>query len=128
MNPETIGVVGAGTMGAGIAQVAAAAGHPVKLLDLRAGAAQAAIEQIATSLAGLVDKGRLSAEARAATLARLSAVAGSAELADAGLVVEVIVENLEAKRALLRELEAVVVATSAVLASNTWSISITAIA
>jgi 3-hydroxybutyryl-CoA dehydrogenase len=127
MNPETIGVVGAGTMGAGIAQVAAAAGHPVKLLDLRAGAAQAAIEQIATSLAGLVDKGRLLAEARAATLARLSAVAGSAELADAGLVVEVIVENLEAKRALLRELEAVV-ATSAVLASNTSSISITAIA
>ncbi len=127
MNLQTIGVIGAGTMGAGIAQVAAAAGHPVKLLDLRAGAAQAAIEQCAKALAGLVDKGRLSAEDRAATLARLTAVNTTAQLADATLVVEVIVENLEAKQTLLRELEAVV-SPNAVLASNTSSISITAIA
>src|SRR5438876_445740 len=127
MTLQTIGVVGAGTMGAGIAQVAAAAGHPVKLLDGRPGAAQAAIDQTAKALAALVDKGRLSADARGATLARLSAVETSADFADAGLVLEVIIERLEAKQQLLRELEAIV-SPRTVLASNTSSISITAIA
>jgi len=127
MTLQTIGVVGAGTMGAGIAQVAAAAGHPVKLLDVRAGAAQAAIAQTAKALATLVDKGRLSADERSATLERLSAVQTSVELADAGLVLEVIVERLDAKQQLLAELEAIV-SPQAVLASNTSSISITAIA
>ena len=127
MTLQTIGVVGAGTMGAGIAQVAAAAGHPVKLLDVRPGAAQAAIDQTAKALAALVDKGRLSADARGATLARLSAVETSADFADAELVLEVIVEKLEAKQQLLRELEAIV-SPRTVLASNTSSISITAIA
>jgi len=114
-------------MGAGIAQVAAAAGHPVKLLDVRPGAAQAAIDQTAKALAALVDKGRISADARGATLARLSAVETSADFADAELVLEVIVEKLEAKQQLLRELEAIV-SPRTVLASNTSSISITAIA
>jgi len=127
MTLQTIGVVGAGTMGAGIAQVAAAAGHPVKLLDVRPGAAQAAIDQTAKALAALVDKGRISADARGATLARLSAVETSADFADAELVLEVIVEKLEAKQQLLRELEAIV-SPRTVLASNTSSISITAIA
>ena len=127
MTLQTIGVVGAGTMGAGIAQVAAAAGHPVKLLDVRPGAAQEAIDQTAKALAALVDKGRISADARGATLARLSAVETSADFADAGLVLEVIVEKLEAKQQLLRELEAIV-SPRTVLASNTSSISITAIA
>jgi 3-hydroxybutyryl-CoA dehydrogenase len=124
---QTIGVIGAGTMGAGIAQVAAASGHPVRLLDLRAGAAAAAIAQTAQSLATLVAKGRLSATERDATLARLSVCDGVAQMADAALVIEVIVENLEAKRRLLQEVEAVI-APTAVLASNTSSISITAIA
>ncbi|KNZ34075.1 MAG: hypothetical protein AD742_01170 [Methylibium sp. NZG] len=124
---QAIGVIGAGTMGAGIAQVAAASGHPVRLLDLRAGAAAAAIAQTAQSLATLVDKGRLSAADRDATLARLSVCDSVAQMADAALVIEVIVENLEAKRKLLQEVEAVV-APTAVIASNTSSISITAIA
>jgi 3-hydroxybutyryl-CoA dehydrogenase len=124
---QTIGVIGAGTMGAGIAQVAAAAGHPVKLLDVRPGAVQAAIEQIAKGLAGLVDKGRLAAEERNAILGRLSAIDGLPELAGAAMVVEVIVEKLDAKQNLLRELESVLYP-QAVLASNTSSISITAIA
>jgi 3-hydroxybutyryl-CoA dehydrogenase len=127
MNFHTIAVIGAGTMGAGIAQVAAAAGHTVKLLDVRAGAAQSAIAQIAKSLASLVDKGRLAPDERDATLSRLSAADGTAQLADADLLIEVIVEQLEAKRALLRELEGIV-STDAVLATNTSSISITAIA
>ena len=124
---QTVGVIGAGTMGAGIAQVAAAAGHPVKLMDLRPGAAQAAIAQTATALATLVDKGRLSADERAATLSRLTAVDALAQMTEAALVVEVIVESLAAKQTLLRDLEAVV-SPQAVLASNTSSISITAIA
>jgi 3-hydroxybutyryl-CoA dehydrogenase len=124
---QTIGVIGAGTMGAGIAQVAAASGHPVQLLDLRPGAAAAAIAQTAQALATLVDKGRLSAADRDATVARLGVCDSVAQMADAALVIEVIVENLEAKRKLLQEVEAVI-APSAVLASNTSSISITAIA
>jgi len=124
---QTVGVVGAGTMGAGIAQVAAAAGHTVKLIDLRHGAAQAAIDGIAQALQGLVDKGRFAPQDRSATLARLHAATSMADMADAALVVEVIVEDLAAKRALLAQLEGIV-APQAVLASNTSSISITAIA
>ena len=124
---QPVAVVGAGTMGAGIAQVAALAGHRVKLLDLRPGAAQTAIDQIANSLAGLVDKGRLSAEDRSATLARLIEVKRLPDLADAALVVEVIVEELSVKQTLVRELEGIVWS-QAVIASNTSSISITAIA
>ena len=124
---QPIGVIGAGTMGAGIAQVAAASGHPVRLFDLRAGAAAAAISQTAKSLSTLVDKGRLSAADRDATLARLSVCETLAQMAGAALVVEVIVENLEVKRKLLQEVEAVM-APNTVLASNTSSISITAIA
>jgi len=124
---QVVGVVGAGTMGAGIAQVAAAAGHTVRLIDLRPGAAQAAIDGIAKALQGLVDKGKLAAPARAGTLERLHVAGAASELADAALVVEVIVEDLGAKRALLAELEGIV-SPQAVLASNTSSISITAIA
>ena len=124
---QAVGVIGAGTMGAGIAQVAAAAGHTVCLMDLRPGAAQAAIVQIGTALATLVDKGRLSADERVATMSRLIAADALSDMAGAALVVEVIVENLEAKQKLMRDLEAVV-SPQAVLASNTSSISITAIA
>ena len=124
---QAVGVIGAGTMGAGIAQVAAAAGHTVCLMDVRPGAAQAAIAQIDTALATLVDKGRLSADERVATMSRLIAADALSDMAGAALVVEVIVENLEAKQKLLRDLEAVV-SPQAVLASNTSSISITAIA
>jgi 3-hydroxybutyryl-CoA dehydrogenase len=122
-----IGVVGAGTMGAGIAQVAAAAGHAVKLLDVIEGAAAAAHESIATALTGLVSKGRMDEVQRSALLSRITPVTKLADFSDAALVVEVIVENLEAKQVLLRELEQHVTS-HAILASNTSSISITAIA
>ncbi len=119
-------VVGAGIMGAGIAQTAAQAGHPVFLFDMREGAAAAARDKLGSTLQGLVAKGRLAADAAEATLARITPVATLAEAGSAALVVEAIVENLEAKRGLFRELEGLL-AETAVLATNTSSISVTAI-
>ncbi len=120
-------VVGAGIMGAGIAQVAAQAGHPVMLFDAREGAAAQARDKLATTLEGLAAKGKLAPEAASAAMDRI-AVAGSLDdAANASLVVEAIVENAEAKRSLFRQLEAVVAA-DCVLASNTSSISVTALA
>lgn len=125
--PATIGVIGAGTMGAGIAQVAAAAGHIVKLLDVREGAAVAARDGVASALTALVAKGRMTDADKDALLTRIVPVQMLSDLSDVALAVEVIVEKLEAKQALLRELEQHV-NVHAVLASNTSSISITAIA
>jgi len=121
-----VGVVGAGAMGAGIAQVAAMAGHRVMLLDARPGAAAKAIDGIRSGLGKLVDKGKLDAAQVEAAVARLVPVDGAAEMKDCSLVVEAIVESLEAKRGLFAELESVV-ASDAILATNTSSISITAI-
>ncbi len=121
-----IAVVGTGAMGAGIAQVAAAAGHPVKLLDNRPDAAARAVDGIRAQFAKLAEKGKLSAEAAAAASARLSAVHALADLADAGLVVEAIVESLEAKQTLYRDLEAIV-GPDCIFGTNTSSISVTAI-
>ena len=120
-------VVGAGIMGAGIAQVAAQAGHAVYLFDLREGAAAAAKNKLSTTLDGLVAKGRLDADAVKATLARITPAASLQAAATARLVVEAIVEQLDAKRSLFKQLESIV-ADDAVLATNTSSISVTAIA
>ena len=126
-NNAPVLVVGAGIMGAGIAQVAALAGHPVRLFDTREGAAAGARDKLAASLQALVAKGKLDAAAVDAALARIVPVAQLADAADAQLVVEAIVEDLAAKRGLFRQLEGIV-ADSAVLATNTSSISVTAIA
>jgi 3-hydroxybutyryl-CoA dehydrogenase len=122
-----IAVIGAGAMGAGIAQVAAQAGHTVLLLDNRPGAAAQAIDGIARQLGKRVDNGKLSADSRSATLARLLAVEAIEALADCELVIEAIVENLEVKRALFRQLEEIC-GERCILASNTSSLSITCIA
>jgi 3-hydroxybutyryl-CoA dehydrogenase len=122
-----VGVIGAGSMGAGIAQVAAMAGHPVRLLDAREGAAEQAISGIGLSFARLVGKGKLTAAHSHAAQARLLPASSLAELADSGLVIEAIVEDLTAKQDLLRTLEALLPA-DCLLASNTSSLSITAIA
>jgi 3-hydroxybutyryl-CoA dehydrogenase len=122
-----VGVVGCGAMGSGIAEVAAAAGHPVLLCDLSQGAAAAAVTAIASSLARRVHKGGMSAADRNALLARLTPVPAPAALADAALVIEAVVEDLEAKRRLFAEIEAAV-RERAILATNTSSLSITAIA
>jgi len=122
-----IGVVGAGVMGTGIAEVAAQAGHEVWLHDARAGAAAAAIETIAAQLAGRVAKGRLGAAERAAIVARLHAARQQDELAGCALVVEAIVELAAPKQALLRELDALL-GEGALIATNTSSISVTLLA
>jgi 3-hydroxybutyryl-CoA dehydrogenase len=130
LGPDTVvGVVGAGAMGSGIAQVAAAAGHRVVLADADASAVARARDGLAKALAREVEKGRLPAGGDAATLARVRFVEGVADLGplgDCGLVVEAIVERLDAKRALFASLEAVV-RDDCVLATNTSSLPIAAI-
>jgi 3-hydroxybutyryl-CoA dehydrogenase len=120
-------VVGAGIMGAGIAQVAAQAGHPVQLMDARAGAAAEAKKKLAATFDGLVAKGKLAPDAAYATLERIVPIAALEDAAGAALVVEAIAESLDFKRGLFQELEAIVGA-NCVLATNTSSISVTAIA
>jgi 3-hydroxybutyryl-CoA dehydrogenase len=120
-------VVGAGIMGSGIAQVAAQAGHSVYLMDSREGAADQACTKLRESLDALLTKGKFIQAQVDGILARIQPVDTFTEALDAGLVVEAIVENLDAKRALFAELEALVSA-DCVLASNTSSLSITAIA
>ncbi len=121
-----VAVIGAGAMGAGIAQVAAAAGHTVKLLDNRPGAAAQAIDGIRAQFEKMAAKGKMRPEAAQAAGARLLAAGHITDLADAALVVEAIVENLSVKQTLFKDLEAVV-SGECILASNTSSISITAI-
>ena len=121
-----IGVVGAGAMGAGIAQVAATAGHRVQLFDVRPGAAQAAVDGIHSTIAKLVSKGRLRDAEAIAVQAALQPADSLAELGGCGLVIEAIVEDLEAKREVFRGLEKIV-GEDALLATNTSSLSITAI-
>ncbi|MBK9114180.1 MAG: 3-hydroxyacyl-CoA dehydrogenase [Betaproteobacteria bacterium] len=122
-----VGVIGAGAMGAGIAQIAAQAGHRVRLFDNRMGAADQAQAKIATTLAALAAKGKLAPADAEAAAARIVPVHALGDFVSAGLVIEAIVEDLDVKRRLLRELE-VVVAPGAILATNTSSLSITALA
>ncbi|MDN4498328.1 3-hydroxyacyl-CoA dehydrogenase PaaH [Pseudomonas mosselii] len=126
-NHALVAVIGAGAMGAGIAQVAAQAGHPVCLYDNRPGAAAQAIEGIDRQLGRLVEKGRLSPDNRSAIRARLQPIDSLDDLADARLVIEAIVESLPIKQELLRQLEARC-ADDCILASNTSSLSITSLA
>ena len=124
-----IGVVGAGAMGSGIAQVAAAAGHRVVLADADAGAVQRARDALAKTLAREVEKGRLPAGGDVATLGRVSFVEGVSDLqrfADCAVVIEAIVERLDAKRSLFASLESVV-RRDAILATNTSSLPVAAI-
>lgn len=123
----TVAVIGSGTMGAGIAEVAAAAGHPVRIFDINPKAVDLAIEGIAGRLASRVARGQLASEQADALLARLHPAHDLAALADADLVIEAASERLEVKTALFAQLAAIC-APSTLLTSNTSSISITAIA
>jgi 3-hydroxybutyryl-CoA dehydrogenase len=124
---SVVAVIGSGAMGAGVAQVAAAAGYQVKLYDTREEAVEKAIADIAKVYGKLVEKGRMSAVDAAAASARLHGVPSLGEVADAALVIEAIVENLDVKRKLFADLEAIV-GGDCILATNTSSISVTAIA
>lgn len=122
-----VGVIGAGTMGAGIVQVAAAAGHRVFLFDVAPGAAAAGKAKLIKGLGSLVDKGRMTSGDVDAISSRIEIAEGLADLAETRLVIEAIVERLDVKRAVFSDLEAIV-AEDAILATNTSSISVTAIA
>ncbi|MFJ6085604.1 3-hydroxyacyl-CoA dehydrogenase [Streptomyces sp. NPDC092369] len=121
-----VAVVGTGTMGQGIAQVALVAGHHVRLYDTAPGRAQEAAEAIVARLDRLVAKDRLSADERDAARARLLPAADLADLADCTLVVEAVLERLDVKQELLRALEDLV-DEDCLLATNTSSLSVTAI-
>lgn len=122
-----LGIVGTGVMGRGIAQIAAQAGIRVVLFDARPDAAPAARDYVAGTLAKLAEKGRLDPTAVRAATERLRIAGGLAELAGCQVVVEAIVEELAAKRALFDELERLVGA-DCLLATNTSSLQVTAIA
>lgn len=122
----TVGIVGTGAMGRGIAQMAVQAGSQVLLFDLLPGAAEAARAALADTWQKLVVKNKLTPEMQAVYLARVSLASAVTGLAPCALVVEAIVEKLDVKQRLFAELEAVV-APQAVLATNTSSLSVTAI-
>jgi len=124
---RTVGVVGLGAMGAGIAQLATEAGYETIGREVTAELGQQARGRIAHFLQRKVDKERMSAPAREAALARLSLTTELTDLADCDLVIEAIVEDLDAKRALFAELEGIV-RPNAILATNTSALSVTEIA
>ncbi|CAM5493602.1 3-hydroxyacyl-CoA dehydrogenase [Streptomyces aurantiogriseus] len=121
-----VAVVGTGTMGQGIAQVALVAGHPVRLYDAVADRAREAAAAIGARLDRLVEKDRLTAAERDAARARLTPVDDLAGLAGCALVVEAVLERLDVKQELFRALEGIV-GEDCLLATNTSSLSVTAI-
>ena len=121
-------MVGAGTMGAGIAQLACLSGARTLLHDPAGDALSAGIERVSRALARGAERGRLTREAAAAALERLYAAPDLAELADAELVIEAAPERLAIKQELFRRLSAEVVSQACVLATNTSSLLVTAIA
>jgi len=122
-----VAVLGAGTMGRGIAQVCAQAGMTTLLFDAREGAVAEAIVAVGKGLDGQVAKGRMTEQAKRETLARLKPMASLADAAPAGLVIEAIVEDLKVKREVFQSLEKII-APDAVIATNTSSLSVTEIA
>lgn len=128
LDPATVvAVIGAGTMGSGIARVAAAAGHSVLLFDAAPGAVERAVADLRSRLERSVEKGTMSLEEMADLLDRITQCQDLEQLAPAGLVIEAIVEDLAIKQDVLRRLEGVLAA-DAILATNTSSLSVTAIA
>jgi 3-hydroxybutyryl-CoA dehydrogenase len=122
-----VGVVGAGTMGNGIAQTFAAAGYPVIMRDLKPQFLDRGMATIAKSLDRLTSRGKLTPENRDATLARIRPTTDLADLADCEIVVEAVLENYELKAGIIRELDAIC-RPDTIFATNTSSISVTRIA
>jgi 3-hydroxybutyryl-CoA dehydrogenase len=123
----SIAVIGAGTMGNGIAQVAAVAGLQVTMIDISDEAVQRGLGALSRSLERLVKKGSLTDSDRQAALARVRGSTAYADLAGAGIVIEAATENLELKLRILREVDRLA-DPGAVIATNTSSISITQLA
>lgn len=123
MTITRVGIIGSGIMGSGIAEVAAKAGTDVVLRSRKQESADAMVAALDKSLTRQVDKGRLEADAAAATLARVSATDDLGALADCDLVLESVVEDLAVKKALFRELDGIVKA-SGILATNTSTLPV----
>jgi 3-hydroxybutyryl-CoA dehydrogenase len=127
MNLSKIGIIGAGTMGNGIAQVSAAAGLNVIMVDVSDAAVDRGLSAIGASLDRLVKKEKLKAEESAAARARIRGTTQYAELAAADLVIEAATENLDVKRRIMKQADDIM-NPGAILATNTSSLSITALA
>jgi len=127
MKVQKIGVIGAGTMGNGIAQVCAVAGLQVTMIDISEEAVQRGLKTLAGSLERLVKKEKLTAQEKTAALARVHGATDYAALRDVDLVIEAATENLELKLRILRQIDALVPAQT-IIATNTSSISITQLA
>jgi 3-hydroxybutyryl-CoA dehydrogenase len=123
----TVGVVGSGMMGVGIAQLAAVSGHNVLLYDIRPEALTIAVDRLNKDIQRLVDKSRISSIEGQQAVNRISMVHSLSDMNHVAIVIEAVAENIEIKRALFSDLEAVV-SRDCILASNTSSLSITAIA
>lgn len=119
-----IGVLGAGLMGSGIAQVAAASGHQVMVLEVNEDVLNKGLSGIDKSLGRFVEKGSLTIEAKAATMGRLKGTTKIEDLADCDIIIEAIIENLEIKRETYAKLDTIC-ADHTIFASNTSSLSIT---
>ena len=124
---KKIVVIGGGTMGNGIAHTAAATGFDVTLVEMSDALLERAVKTISTNLQRGVDKGKMTAEEKESVLGRIHTTTDLDSIADADLVVEAIIENLEAKTSLFKRLDAIT-KPECILASNTSSISITRIA
>src|SRR5436853_2433933 len=124
---RTVGVLGCGLMGSGIAQVAAAAGYKTVVREVNDGALQAGLGRIRKFLADGVAKGKVTEEAQTTTLGNLTGTVNTAELKDCDIVIEAIVESLDEKRAIYETVEAAV-KPETIIASNTSSLCITELA
>ena len=127
MSVRIMGVVGAGTMGSGIAQVICSAGYDVILADVSEAAAARGVATVAANLGRLVEKQKLSPEERDAALRRIAPASGYVALRSADLVLEAVTEDADVKTKVLREIDAIA-RPDAIVATNTSSISITRLA
>ncbi|MDR5783978.1 3-hydroxybutyryl-CoA dehydrogenase [Caballeronia sp. LZ065] len=126
MKIQTVGIVGAGTMGNGIAQVAAVAGFEVVMIDVTEAALAKGVATLTGSLERLVSKDKLDAAARDAALTRIATSTDYGRLAEADIVIEAATENTDLKNRILKQIEDAA-RPDAIIASNTSSISITAL-
>lgn len=122
-----IGVIGSGTMGIGIAQIAATAGHEVFLYDNNPDALVHAFSRLESIFNRLIEKGRIEKDAANAILKRVHCVGELAACKDAGLVIEAIIENIDIKKKVFKALETLV-AEDCILATNTSSLSVASVA
>ena len=123
MTIKSVGILGSGIMGSGIAEVAAKTGHEVVLRSRKQATADAMVASLTKSLAKQVERGKLSEDDKAATLGRVTATAHIGALADCDLIIESVVEDLAVKTELFTELDGVV-KESAILATNTSTLSV----